>query len=1017
MRPEDPGHGWVSSPMEDAGMHKDVKRSLLIWPAIASATISATAWFAQSGVTVDQAFVQASTDFPKIELDDRRVSVDFAVPMCARGGGHSVSSLSTSAEATPRIDQGTRAMQLPNRVARVYGVQESEIVVAPVRDPQQEMAGWVEPDFVPGQFTRKEFVTRDPDVDELNPNARLSRSQPNFLASVGIDGLELTPASILPTSTRVLAKPASTRTADRVIPVAKSETDTAENPNALAPATNAVEAIESLDVSDKGESPEAPADGTEVFPSLSELEFSPTVEPLSPGDMQLPSGLVPNAELPDSTVPKKDVGRTPKSQQAKKIRVISPPESHATFAGWPQTVALDDQLSRLMNGTPSEIQQWAADVAESLSQLQAMTRLADSEAGVLIDRLHRLALAAQSRAEALKNRQHRVSWLLASHALERRTRVWKLIWRLGQPRWMVTDEVIEVAPPVLANDPLTLTATLGKLKRDIAVTGDTDAWSKFLLLEEIESASREASSRDRTILAQRLLSRLEWHGLDDEQSRWLKRASVKNLANVVRPWARGAVDYANLLRQIERQEADAIDLGAIDIANSVQSLRFADTPDVKAIGDQINTHYRNANIRLAISDAMIQRLLPAIEPQTVPVRATILGSRVRGQSQIKSDLMVQLTPAADRWKLDLKAIGNVRTNSSGFNSGVVVKTLGNAKFNSRTPIEIDLQGIESHDSDVRVQGATRLRGVRSDYDGFPVVGSLVRRIATNRFESVRSQANRISNGQIRMQVQEEIDDRVDEQIDQATQRVTEMVLGPLGSLALNPKVMDLQTTQDRLLARYRLAGDWQLAAFTPRPRAPSSSLMSLQIHQSTFNNLLEQLIPRDRPLSIQELVRHSAETFGQQELDLPEDIPSDVMVQFAKTRPITVEVKDDRLSVTLRVQRLQRGERPALTRFIVRAQYMPQMDGMQAQLVRDGHLRISGPGMSARERLPLRAIFNKVLSPNRAITLTVPKVAKHPAMADLAISQLELRDGWIAMAVSESESPRLVRGKWVLSPR
>jgi hypothetical protein len=96
-----------------------------------------------------------------------------------------------------------------------------------------------------------------------------------------------------------------------------------------------------------------------------------------------------------------------------------------------------------------------------------------------------------------------------------------------------------------------------------------------------------------------------------------------------------------------------------------------------------------------------------------------------------------------------------------------------------------------------------------------------------------------------------------------------------------------------------------------------------------------------------------------------------------------------------------------LRRFIVRALYRPSVDGMNATLVRDGHLRISGPGMSMRQRLPVRAIFNKVLSPNRELRLTLPQLADHPAAQGLAISQLELRDGWIAMAISETDAPRI----------
>jgi len=223
--------------------------------------------------------------------------------------------------------------------------------------------------------------------------------------------------------------------------------------------------------------------------------------------------------------------------------------------------------------------------------------------------------------------------------------------------------------------------------------------------------------------------------------------------------------------------------------------------------------------------------------------------------------------------------------------------------------------------------------------------------------------------------------------------------------------MDMQTTDQRLLARYRLAGDWQLAAFTPRPRAPTTSLMSMQVHQSALNKTLEKLIPRDEPMPIRDVLRKSAEILGQLDAQAPDDFPEDVAVQFARTRPITIEIEDGQLWVTLRILRLNRGERVALTQFIVRAAYKPQIDGLQVSLVRDGHLRISGPGMSMRERLPVRAIFNKVLSPNRSIRLTPPQIFAHQAAENLVVSQLELRDGWIGIAVSDSGAPRIAAAK------
>jgi hypothetical protein len=60
-----------------------------------------------------------------------------------------------------------------------------------------------------------------------------------------------------------------------------------------------------------------------------------------------------------------------------------------------------------------------------------------------------------------------------------------------------------------------------------------------------------------------------------------------------------------------------------------------------------------------------------------------------------------------------------------------------------------------------------------------------------------------------------------------------------------------------------------------------------------------------------------------------------------------------------------------------------------------------------RERLPVRTIFNKVFSPNREIPVTLPKLREHPAMEGLVVGQLELRDGWLGLAIEAESVPRV----------
>jgi hypothetical protein len=431
----------------------------------------------------------------------------------------------------------------------------------------------------------------------------------------------------------------------------------------------------------------------------------------------------------------------------------------------------------------------------------------------------------------------------------------------------------------------------------------------------------------------------------------------------------------------------------------MQALRFANHPDANRLAENLDTHYRNANIRFSISDRLLNHVLPEIPSRSVPVRTTLLGSRVTGVSQIESDLRVRLLPSPNSWELKLETMGQVATRSVGRRGPAAVKTSSVNPFAASAPISVQPTDVEMGRVAVDVGGRAKLRGVETRYDSWPLIGALVRNIAENEYFDQASLSDRIARNRIRSQVAGQIDETLQTQIRSASARFSKTVLGPLTRLQLEPSVIDMQSTNDRLIARYRTAGDWQLAAMTPRPRALADNLFSVQIHQSALNNTLEQLVPQDRMLPINEVLRECLDVLGAGEVAIPEDIPADASVQFARHRPITVEIEDGKVWVTMRIIRFNRGSRLRLTNFIVRAAYVPAIDGLNAALVRDGHLSISGPGMSIRQRLPARAVFNKVLSPNRPIQLTSGELLQDHCPENCQITQFELRDGWIGVAV------------------
>ncbi len=655
---------------------------------------------------------------------------------------------------------------------------------------------------------------------------------------------------------------------------------------------------------------------------------------------------------------------------------------------------------------PLDFDDWQQRVNTELLQLRRLPSISSPESAEILATLETLADEGYLAAEAISDRPTQIVCLRASHALQRRVAVWASVYRATQAPVLFVGDLDSRSDRELIRQVLT------EVQSQTHTSDDPAGWQTYLLLSDLSSANESNEETWRRLIAQRFLSRVDWQGLSQCQREWLERDSVLQLASLVRRWAVTPIDYAALLGQLERQESDTIDLGAIDVARAAQTLRFASSPEAVAVSEQLNTLYRNANVRLAVSGDLIQRLIPEVDTRVQPVRQQILGADVRGQSVVDSAVSVQLVPSSDSWKLQLVTQGNLVAQTASRNGPVSIRNGSHADFQSVTPIEISLQGADTGQTTVGVQSQTRVRGIDTDFDAIPLFSTLIREIAHSRYQSLAPTAKQIQDGQIRRQVGQEVDQQLQRQLDAVADKYSAHLAGPLGALGLNPMVMDMQTSEQRLTARYRVGGDWQLAAFTPRPRAPGNSLLSLQMHQSVLNNTLETALPAGESVTIAQLIDEMRQRFALPDDvrwadDQDEELAQETHIHFAATRPITVEIENDTLWVTLRVMRLNGPGKLDLRRFVVRAAYKVELDGLNAQLVRDGHLRISGPGMSMRDRLPIRAIFNKVFSTNRPLPLSPAGLLQHDAMQGLAITQFDLRDGWLGLAIGPAARDRV----------
>ncbi len=667
------------------------------------------------------------------------------------------------------------------------------------------------------------------------------------------------------------------------------------------------------------------------------------------------------------------------------------------------------QTSTLVSRTPhvaiesadaQQIAQWILRTRATMHRVIMQHGLEHPAAAGDLQELANLASQGAELGDQLRNYVLARNLLSISYGLQRRVTVWQAIQSCldGTSIALTTPRNPESAKQELSE-------AISAVEAILVLTGDEAGWRKYLLLDELKqwSQSQQDIWAEGNNLALVALSRMHWLRLNDLQKKFLAQAEFEELGAHLLVWGRDPVDYRQLLTELETLEEDPISRVNVSLAGAVQVLRLSREEQQQRLAAALNDHYRNANIRLSISQEMIQRSLPEDQVTSRPIRQNILGADTAGNSEVRTELRVNLIPDETGWNLGIGVTGDLVSLTRSSKGPAVFHNTSTAQIESNRYVRLDPTGYSVSATPTNVASQDYVRQMSTDFDSLPIIGELARVLVREQFNQKRGIAKRITQRLIAQETDAELDRRLDEGLAKAQKELTNRLVGPLERLNLNPLVVAMQTTAERLTIRYRVANEGQMAANTARPRAPTDSLLSMQVHQSAINNTIAQIGLSHRDWTIPELYEHLGNAFQGSKWELPDDLTEDArncVVRFADTRPATVELKDGKLRLTLRIAEFRQGDRFCIERFIVSSDYIPVADGMRAELIRDGVVQIQ----SNHDRLKLRVIFAKIFVANPQIPLISESWLTDPRSEGLAVSQVEIRDGWLAVAVSESDS-------------
>ena len=457
--------------------------------------------------------------------------------------------------------------------------------------------------------------------------------------------------------------------------------------------------------------------------------------------------------------------------------------------------------------------------------------------------------------------------------------------------------------------------------------------------------------------------------------------------------AQVAAETAALLAALERFESTSSPEDAAAVKAALRGIGGTVSTRAAELARTVADHYLAPNVRIAVHQKFVERMMPESTVQTKPMQDFVLGHKVRGTSTVEQSMSIAFVPDAEHIRFELLVRGEVDSRTVTDAGPAAIHSRGAANFTVRKPMSVSPAGLAFGTTLGSASNQSQLATIQTSFDGVPIMGSIVQKIVRNQHDENKSQATREVNEKIITRACREVDLQAEPKFSEMAERIRERIWNPMVNLGLQPTAVAMESTAAAATVRLRLAADEQLAAHTPRPRAPADALLGVQVHESTLNNGCQRLELAGRRYALEDLIRLVSRRIGI-EPRIPDDLPEGVCVTFA-AQPLRVECRDGLVRLRLTLDAIESGRRNWYD-VVAEVNYQPTAAGPQILLERTGQVHL--PGHKGLE-IPLRTIFSKIFPKERPIALLPASVVKNPRLADLRAVQVVSTDGWFALAL------------------
>lgn len=497
-----------------------------------------------------------------------------------------------------------------------------------------------------------------------------------------------------------------------------------------------------------------------------------------------------------------------------------------------------------------------------------------------------------------------------------------------------------------------------------------------------------------------ILSRLDERELTQEQNAYLSTPTIIAWKEELKQWSADTVSPRSLIVEMERFEANSGMNDMERLFRLATRLSFSKTEAFRNLGLITHDLYGGANVKIYVSKALVNHLLPPMEPEVASFREVIQNQQVVGRREAEMDIQMNFIPDADRLLLSLDLKGRISTSSRAKAFATTLFNLGQADCTARKRIELTADGFVLSPTVVDVpNNRIALRNFQTEFDGVPLLSGLVRGVVRNQYEARQVGAREETRRKIARQIKARVDQEADGRFAEFNDKFRQFMSSSMTEFDIFLEKKNAGTEENWLLTSWAIRSQDSLCGNTPAPETLPGSFADVKVHESALNTILGKLEIDGAHTTVGQLKQRLAERFQRPGLAEPGE-NDDVEIAFSAYNPLTVRFVDGRIEIAISIDAL-RIQRQTHRNFQVLVRYRPSVtpDG-ELVLERDGVISL----VNARAQIVLRAVFGKIFPEKRPVSLTPKFLNEDPRFETLSTGHCRIEKGWFALALVAKEA-------------